>query len=223
MLTIQRLQFGFDGQYLTESLDLEVDSPCIVAVLGNNGRGKSTFFNVLRGKHPFIGQIKWLDRHIGSYGHQVCAYLGASYHFSFPFPVKDFILINSDQNHQAHQERFGYLVALFELEELLTKSITDLSQGQLQKVLILQTLMQPTPIYLLDEPESFLDIKNRAMLAKVLGLFCERYRVVVLFITHDLSLVESLAHQILNFTGDGIVLDVVSSKAIAKHRELLLK
>lgn len=220
MLTIQRLRFGYDHHYLTECFDFEVDLPSIVAVLGNNGIGKSTFFDVLRGRHPHQGQVKWLGKTLKSYTHNVCSYLGQSYQFSFPFPVDEFILINSSQE---DKDRYQLLIQQFQIEHLLTKSITEISQGQLQKVMIVQTLMQKTPIYLLDEPESFLDIKNRALLGKVLRLFCEQYRVLILFITHDLDLVKHLANQILNFTGDGIVLDHVTTDTIEKHRTLLLK
>ena len=222
MLTVKDLCVSYLSKKVIEDLNLEVDFPCIVAVLGNNGSGKSTFLHALRHQIPFDGLVL-VDEVPITVGNSTdyFSYLGQSYQFNFPFLVSEFIRINHSS--KEYDEHFLFLVKKLEIEFLLNEQIETLSQGQLQKCLIAQTLMQDSCIMLLDEPESFLDIKNRNVLANTLRSYKKYANKILLVVTHDLDLVTVVADKILNFSGDGIVLDNNTVSNIAKHRSMLLR
>lgn len=221
MLIVKDLSVSYQSKKVIEDLNIEVDFPCIVAILGNNGSGKSTFLHALRHQISFSGRIDvngvliTADSAIDFF-----SYLGQSYQFNFPFIVSEFIRINHTSS--KFDEQFNFLVNNLDLEEFLERKIETLSQGQLQKCLIAQTLMQSCEIMLLDEPESFLDIKNRKILAKTLLNYKRVTNKILMLVTHDLDLVSQVADKIINFSGDGIVLDDNTMDNIAKHKSMLL-
>ena len=64
MFAIKDFSFGYNNQNLVEGLNLQVDFPEVVIVLGNNGSGKSSFFNALRGENDFYGELIFNDSKI---------------------------------------------------------------------------------------------------------------------------------------------------------------
>jgi ABC-type Mn2+/Zn2+ transport system ATPase subunit len=179
---------------IVESLNFEVDFPSIVVVKGDNGSGKSTFFNALRRKISHQGTCKINGKTADS---QDFSYLGQSYSFSFPFLVKDFLRINApnDEGDVIYQN----ILKGFDIDHLLDKSITQISQGQLQKCLIAQTLMQSSKVVLLDEPESFLDIKSKKQLCDLLKNYNVQTKKVLFVISHDQNVISEIAEREIVF------------------------
>jgi len=179
---------------IIEGLNLEVDFPSIIAFTGNNGSGKSTFFNALRKKIDCKGRVTINGRETKA---QDFSYLGQSYSFSFPFLVSDFIRINASLDYG--DEMYHQILDTLEIHDLLNKSINQISQGQLQKCLIAQTLMQKSEIILLDEPESFLDIKSKKQFCKLLKEYTNQIKKIGLIISHDQNIVAQIADKEITF------------------------
>ena len=188
MLVLEDFSVGFGSSKLIKNLSISVDFPSIIAILGNNGVGKSTFLQALRGNIPHQGTIyvQGLKHHPNLF-----AFLGQSYQFNFPFSVLDFIQINASEEEST--EMLNFLVQTFYLSDLLSKNINEISQGQLQKCLIAQTLMQKASVVLLDEPECHLDIKNRKMVSEGLKAYATAFKKCVVFVSHDLEMVKNTA------------------------------
>ena len=87
----------------------------------------------------------------------------------------------------------------------------------------MQTLVQNSEVYLLDEPESFLDLHFRHVLARTLKEFVNRFKKVVLFVSHDLSIVFKAASSMINFSSETLLLEDVTQETIAKHQAILEK
>ena len=201
---------------IIESLNFEVGFPSVVAIIGNNGSGKSTFFNALRQKIAFKGDFQFQGKSLQS---TRFSFLGVRNIFNFSFPTKDFIRINSDID--KGEECFNLLVEWLEIDALLDKNIETLSEGQLQKCLIAQTLMQYSDVVLLDEPESHLDIKSRNMLTKTLRAYSNKYQKVIFIVSHDLQMVEKVADLVVNFSRKPLELDKVTNAVIEAHQDYL--
>lgn len=221
MLSIKDLTVCYQSKAIIKDLNLEVGFPSIVAVIGNNGVGKSSFLNALRNQVPFEGNIFVKGERIDPrYVSNCFSFLGQSYHFQFPFLVEEFIRINHAG--VTYDEKYTAIVSSLKIEEFVGRKIETLSQGQLQKCLIAQTLMQESEVILLDEPESFLDLKNRAILGEALLKYKESTSKIIFIVTHDLQLVGQVADKIINFSASKIVLEDSSLETIAKHRAILL-
>jgi len=221
LLRIEDLTVDYQSNPIIKDLALKVDFPSIVTVLGNNGSGKSTFLNALTFKIPFSGQITINSTFINQQNAvDYFTFLGQSYQFYFPFVVQDFIRINHPT--KSFDQLFEFLVSNLQIEAFLDRKLETLSQGQLQKCLIAQTLLQDSDVMLLDEPESFLDLKNRNILAQTLVNFKAATGKIIIVVTHDLDLVAKVADKILNFSEEQIALTDNSEERISYHKNILL-
>lgn len=222
MLLIEQFTFGYKNQVLKNALDLKVDSPNVVAILGNNGSGKSTFFNALRQKIHYSGGVSLEGINLKDFHLSPFAFLGQSYGFEIEIDVETFLKINLS-NSTEQIEIYDFLFSFLEITELKGKSITELSQGQLQRCLIMQTLLQDSAVYLLDEPESFLDMYFRGVLGRLLKVFSDRFNKIILFATHDLSLVKESSSFTVNFSSDDCSMDCVTENSLRLNKEMLIK
>jgi iron complex transport system ATP-binding protein len=105
---------------------------------------------------------------------------------------------------------------------LITKSINEISSGQLQKCLIAQTLIQNVDVILLDEPETHLDNKNRKLLADVLRKYALKYKKILFFSSHDFYLIEKSADFLLNFSKKDPSLELATKENVDTNFEFLL-
>lgn len=221
MLSLEHFTFGYKNQLLKDALNLKVDLPQVVAVLGNNGTGKSTFFNALRQKINYEGKVLVNHKDLSSFVLTPFVFLGQAYTFTLDIEVDSFLKINLGAG--TNREVYNFLYSSLEIGELKKKSITEISQGQLQRCLIMQTLLQDSSFYLLDEPESFLDLYFRGVLAKTLKEFTNLYGKTVLVTTHDLNLVQESCSTFLNFSHDSPKLLDVSRESLLEQRLILEK
>jgi len=90
------------------------------------------------------------------------------------------------------------------LSELLDKKCGTLSDGQMQRVSIARALAQDTPIILLDEPTTHLDLVNKAQTLKLLKTLAQEHKKSVAYATHDIDLALDLADQIISVHGGRI-------------------
>jgi ABC-type cobalamin/Fe3+-siderophores transport systems, ATPase components len=87
------------------------------------------------------------------------------------------------------------------------KKCFELSDGQLQRVMIARSLAQDTPIIILDEPTTHLDIYHRAYILKLLKKLSNEFFKTILFSTHEIDLAIQLSDKMLVMTKDAIHFD----------------
>ncbi len=102
------------------------------------------------------------------------------------------------------------LIKLLDLKEILDKDFETLSGGELQRIAIAAASMKEAEYYFFDEPSSFLDIKQRLNMAKVINSISESAKSVML-IEHDLAVLDYLSDYIHVFYGTPGVYGILSS------------
>lgn len=162
----------------------------VLAVLGANALGKTTFAKILAGevkadKGEIDSKIKI------SYKPQ---YIEAS----FKGDVREFLSSVADIDSDSYMAE---IVRPLELERLLDKNIKELSGGELQRVAIAYCLSQQADLYLLDEPSAFLDVEQRLALAKLIGNIVEVREKSSLVIDHDLLFLSKVGDRAMVFLG----------------------
>ncbi len=93
------------------------------------------------------------------------------------------------------------IVEPLKIKKLYSKSIKNLSGGELQKVSIITCLLQKAELYALDEPSAFLDVEDRIAVAKFLQHFTRSYGKSAMVIDHDLQLLDLVSDSVVIFEG----------------------
>ncbi len=177
------------------SFSLEIDEGDvkeneIIAVLGENALGKTTFAKIIAGEiKPDEGEIK--EKAKISYKPQYIIVMD---------DVKDVpvsLFLTKCGNNWDKKRIVRYL----ELENLLERKLSELSGGELQRVAIAGTLLRNADIYLFDEPSAYLDVEQRLSFGKLINRFVEETAKTCMIIDHDLLLLTYLARKSLVFSG----------------------
>lgn len=179
----------------------------VVGILGPNGMGKSTAFNILNGSiTPNLGDFEadevWWEDVIESLprgelrdflvdvsNSKVTVALKPQYVDNIPKAVKGRVgnLLSSVDERGIYEE----MVDKLGIDHLLDRNLSQLSGGELQRVAICATLLKDADVYFFDEPSSYLDIHERMRIVKIIQELAETSRVIV--IEHDLAVLDVLA------------------------------
>ena len=190
---------------LVEKLDWTVGAGQCWFVYGRNGAGKTTLLQTLAGlRLPDGGKIVLDGRELSDWSPLQLArrraYLPQSRQDAFGFTVFETVLAarfpwRSEGMWESSEDRDVAAGALKRMDvlELAERDIRSLSGGERQRVAIAALLAQDTPLMLLDEPASALDLA---------GLSREENRAVVM-VVHDLNLAWGVASHVLLLYGDG--------------------
>ncbi|MDR0414682.1 MAG: ABC transporter ATP-binding protein [Prevotellaceae bacterium] len=180
----------------------------LVALLGRNGRGKSTLMRTIIGIQPPLGgTVRILGRDISTYSLRTLATL-VSYVSTDSVRVgnlKVFDLVSLGRYpytgwfgtlSQADREEVMQALAMVGMEAYAWQNTSCLSDGERQRVMIARALAQNTPIIVLDEPAAFLDLPNRYEIVLLLKQLARTQRRAILFSTHDLSIALKIADKL---------------------------
>ncbi len=202
------------GRTLVAGLNLQVARGELIAVLGQNGSGKSLTLHTLAGLRPaYSGSIRLLDNDVANSKRQELAkhlaLLPQHVDDIFPATVIDTALIGR----HPHIGRMSWessedidvakaALAAVDLEELATRDVLTLSGGERRRLAIAQVLTQTPDLYLLDEPTNHLDPQHQL---DALRLFRERADsgAAVIASLHDVNLAVRFADRCLLLYGDG--------------------
>ena len=183
VLSVKGLGKAFDGRTLFENVDLQVAGGERIALLGDNGTGKTTFLKVLLGEEAGAGKIK--------FGPTVkWAYLPQIIHFAHPErTLLDTMLYEKNCTVQTARDRLG--AYLFEGEDVF-KTVGSLSGGEQSRLRLCMLMDEKINLLILDEPTNHLDLSSREWVEDAL----EEYEGALLFVSHDRYFVDKFATRI---------------------------
>lgn len=196
-IQIDNLSFSYGNKKVLNNFFLNIYQGTIVSILGANGAGKTTLFNCLtknlkvpNGKILYegvdINKLSFKDlsktvsfvSQLNSFNESDCSvrdYLvegRAPYIKAFSTPTMvDYLLV------EKHASRMG-------IENILNSNLMHLSGGQLQIVAITRALIQETPIIIMDEPMSALDLGNQVIILRLIKELSTQGKTII-FTTHN--------------------------------------
>lgn len=186
----------------------EVEKGSITGIIGRNGAGKTTALNILSGSMiPNLGDYKEkgdIDKVINYYkGKNIQRHFNdikkgevkVSYKIQkvedipkmFNKPIIDLLKATSKDENEISQ-----IIKELELEKIINKKTSEVSGGELQRVAIAASLLKKTNIYFFDEYTTFLDIRQRFKIAKLLREKVTEDKSIIL-IEHDLAILDYLS------------------------------
>ncbi|PIN99053.1 MAG: ribosome biogenesis/translation initiation ATPase RLI [Candidatus Diapherotrites archaeon CG10_big_fil_rev_8_21_14_0_10_31_34] len=196
----------------------------VVGLIGKNGIGKSTVLKILSNElTPNLGnfdETPSIDKVLEKFkGKQLMNFFNSAKKDSkLSFKPQRIELIPKKAKGKVldllkkidERNKLNELIELLDLKEILNKEIKTLSGGELQRIAIAATALKQADYYFFDEPSSFLDIKQRLNMAKVINSLAESNKSV-LIVEHDLAVLDYLSEYIHVFYGSPGVYGVVSS------------
>ncbi len=222
MIQIQNLTASYGSNTVIRHFCLEIPTPSLLAIIGNNGSGKTTFLKALANLIPFEGEIIFPSNH-------KIAYLGQQRNLQFDLLVKDIVVMgrfNATQL-QHNYTQTDYDLAFkalqsFGLEHTFEKPMNALSGGMQQLVWFAQIAVREANIIILDEPLQNLDLYNKNVLMQILHKWVHAENKTVIFSTHDIDLLNEHQSMLLNFSSNSKTIQASSTELIESHKNILL-
>ena len=179
----KNLSKAFGDRTLFSGVDLHVEGGERIAILGDNGTGKSTFIKCLLGEEGFSGKIQ--------FGPTIkCGYLPQIIHFAHPErTLYDTMLYEKNCTPQVARDRLGQF--LFSGEDVF-KTVGNLSGGEQSRLRLCMLMDEKINLLILDEPTNHLDIASREWVEAAI----EEFEGVLLFVSHDRYFIEKFAERI---------------------------
>ena len=179
----KNLSKAFGERTLFSDVELNVEGGERIAILGDNGTGKSTFIKCLLGEEDFGGKIQ--------FGPTVKAgYLPQIIRFAHPErTLYDTMLYEKNCTPQVARDRLGQF--LFSGEDVF-KTVGTLSGGEQSRLRLCMLMDEKINLLILDEPTNHLDIASREWVEAAI----EEFEGVLLFVSHDRYFIEKFAERI---------------------------
>ena len=192
---VQKLSHGFD-RVLFNDFNLLVEAGEKIAIIGENGIGKTTLLRCLAGDlSPKHGTVKWAEKaNIGYFAQDHAADFEQDLNL-FDW-MKQFTQAGDDD--QVVRSMLGRL--LFSGEDF-KKSVKVLSGGEKGRMMFGKLMLAKTNVLLMDEPTNHMDMESIESLNTAL----DKYNGTLFFVSHDREFVSSLANRILDVRADGII------------------
>ncbi|MBS7525353.1 ABC-F type ribosomal protection protein [Fusibacter paucivorans] len=188
-INVKNLTFAYEGTYenIFENVNFQIDTDWKLGFTGRNGRGKTTFLNLLLGKHVYSGRID------------------TSVNFEyFPYDVRDERVMTMTLLHEvcptADDWEFMKELSLLEVDlAVLYRAFETLSKGEQTKVLIAAMFLKQNAFMLIDEPTNHLDAAGRLKL----GAYLKRKRGYIL-VSHDRYFLDRCIDHLLSINKTNI-------------------
>jgi len=179
----KRMAKAFDKRTLFSDVELLVEGGERIALLGDNGTGKTTFIKCLLGQEKCEGKIK--------FGPTVkSGYLPQTIHFAHPErTLYDTMLYEKNCTPQTARDRLGAF--LFQGEDVF-KTVGNLSGGEQSRLRLCMLMDEKINFLILDEPTNHLDIASREWVEAAI----EEFEGALLFVSHDRYFIEKFAERI---------------------------
>lgn len=184
----------FDNLLLMDEISFTLNKAEITTLVGQNGAGKTTLIRFILGLENYdSGQVIVRD------GIKI-GYVPQKIDFNFSMPLTSMGLLQILTPNGLDKEFFDYR-DLIDIEPIQNQDISRVSGGQLQKLMLIGTLMNKPDLIILDEPTQFLDLASQQNFYRILGEVKNKLGTTIFMISHDLFTVMRNSDQVICLNG----------------------
>ncbi|WBL27174.1 ABC transporter ATP-binding protein [Zunongwangia sp. HGR-M22] len=212
-LKTTNLEIGYQDKHgiksVAEKINIEVHKSELIAVIGVNGIGKSTFLRSISGiQQPISGTIEIENKNLKDLNNlQRATQIGlvlTNQPISKNLSVFELIALGRQpytnwlgKLSKNDTEKIENAIKLTSIEALKNRKCYELSDGQLQRALIARAIAQDTPIIILDEPTTHLDMYYKANVFKLLRKLVKQTEKTIIFASHEINLAIQICDKII--------------------------
>lgn len=194
VLTVEHLSKSYPSRHLFSDLSFEIKRGERVALIGNNGTGKTTILKI-------INQLIEADAGSVTLGSNVSIGYYDQEHQVLSHEKTIFEEISDDYPNLTQTQIRNVLAAFLFTEDDVFKRIADLSGGERGRVSLAKLMLSDANFLILDEPTNHLDITSKEILESALN----QYTGTVFFVSHDRYFINKTATRIIELTGETLV------------------
>jgi iron complex transport system ATP-binding protein len=209
LFAIDTLSAGYAGCDVLHGLSFELLPGRFYGLVGPNGSGKTTLIDLLLANLiASEGTILFRGREVGEYSRRELAreiaLVPQEFRIDFDFSVQEVVMMGR----HPHLPRFAnpgpidlqivdQALAELEITDLRERLVTHLSGGEKQRVIVARALAQDTPVLVLDEATSSLDIQHSLQIFQVLKKRCRERQTSIIAAIHDLNFAAAYCDAII--------------------------
>lgn len=223
ILKTENLSIGYTSKksdiLVAKNINIQLNKGELVGLVGANGIGKSTLLRTItKVQKPLSGSI-FIDGHNLNQINQLDLAKSLSLVLTEPIASKNLSVLELVAlGRQPYTNWIGSLstkdkaiinqaLELINIQNLKDKKCFELSDGQLQKVLIARAMAQDTNLIILDEPTTHLDMYHKVFILKLLQKLVKETNKTILFSSHEIDLAIQLCDKLIIMTREGVVMD----------------
>jgi len=222
-LEIKNITFGYQNEPLFKNFSLNIqpkdEKGWIVGLLGESGIGKSTLLDlILKSKLPHSGEV------ISSAGDLIFSFQPQEHVLLEHLNIKEnieYLLNLSAYRHKRDEDHLDRLKKTLSIDDLLnsTTSVSDLSGGEKQRVMLARAMSIKPDVLILDEPTIGLDSMRKHALLIQLRQIANDFNCLVIMATHNIFDVRGVADEIIYLFKDGNTIKPIQKEIGAGNTE----
>jgi iron complex transport system ATP-binding protein len=217
LFELKAVGFRYAEKAVIEDINLTLAPGKFYGIIGPNGSGKTTLLDLLTGhRRPAQGSITYQGRDLASYPSKVLsrqvALVPQNFYINFPFTVREVVMMGR----YPHIARFAKPDAedIRIVDAVMKKTgtvqfahrfITELSGGERQRVIFARALAQDTPVLILDEATSNLDVNYGLNLLKISAKRVKQDGKTVISVMQDINLAAAYCDDLVVMSGGRVV------------------
>lgn len=211
ILDIKNLSIGYQNE-IQSNINVELSQGQLICLIGPNGIGKSTFLKTISKVIPSLsGEVILQNKNLNQLNNndlsKLVGLVLTDHIDGFNLKAKDVIQMGRYPHtgfwgklQSKDLEIINLVIQQIQIEDLVDRPFSELSDGEKQKVMIAKALVQKAPLLLLDEPTAFLDFPTKASLLVLLRKLAKTNHLGIILSTHDIELALKTADQIWLFS-----------------------
>lgn len=218
IFTVKNLSFAYGKHQVLQGLDVSLREGKITTLIGANGCGKSTLFNLMtKNLKPDQGEIQFRGQDIAHLRLKDFAKEVAIVHQYNTAPpdltVEKLVGYGRTPYHtlglsgdpQQDEEKIRWALEITHTVKHKDKPVAELSGGQKQRVWIAMALAQGTKVLFLDEPTTYLDVRYQLQILKLIQKLNREYGITIVMVLHDINQSLYYSDEIVAMKGGKII------------------
>ncbi len=204
-IKMKDINVTFGQKEILKDINIHMHCGNLTTIIGKNGAGKSTLIKTILGEIPYKGQIIFQDTRLNKRLDLKIGYVPQSINIDNNTPTSVYDLFTSFISNKPiflYKDKKLYKqikksLSLFDADHLIDRTVSDLSGGELQRVL-LSIAVTPIPkLLLLDEPVSGIDRNGMELFYSNINKLKENYDLAIIMISHDFEFIKKHSDYVI--------------------------